>query len=153
MNDEIKEILDFDFESQGERIEINEYERNILKDYITNLQDKVEWYENIEINKTIDKFRLEHNKEIKRLNEENERLKKALCKDNIVSKCKYDYLKRQKEGLELDLSCIKDYKSRVDKAIEYINKYPCETWYYAKDRQLILRQDELLNILQGVGKE
>ena len=46
-----------------------------------------------------------------------------------------------------------DYKSRIEKAIEYINKYPCETWYYAKDRQLILRQDELLNILQGVGKD
>ena len=44
MNDEIKEILDefmnFDFNSQGERIEINEYERNILKDYITNLQQE-----------------------------------------------------------------------------------------------------------------
>ena len=40
MKDEIKEILDFDFESQGERIEINEYERNILKDYITNLQEE-----------------------------------------------------------------------------------------------------------------
>ena len=40
MKDEIKEILEFDFESQGERIEINEYERNILKDYITNLQEK-----------------------------------------------------------------------------------------------------------------
>lgn len=42
MNDEIKEILEFDFNSQGERIEINEYERNILKDYITNLQEENE---------------------------------------------------------------------------------------------------------------
>lgn len=42
MKNEIKEILEFDFQSQGERIEINEYERDILKDYITNLQDKYE---------------------------------------------------------------------------------------------------------------
>ena len=42
MQEEIKEILEFDFESQGERIEINEYERNILKDYITNLQKENE---------------------------------------------------------------------------------------------------------------
>ncbi len=40
MKEEIKEILDFDFKSQGERIEINEYERDILKDYITNLQER-----------------------------------------------------------------------------------------------------------------
>ena len=42
MNNEIKEILEFDFQSQGERIEINEYERNQIKDYITNLQEKLE---------------------------------------------------------------------------------------------------------------
>lgn len=53
---------------------------------------------------------------------------------------------------DLDMQ-LEDYKSRCEKAIEYINKYPCETWYYAKDRQLILRQDELLNILQGVDKD
>ena len=46
MKDEIKEILEFDFQSQGERIEINEYERNILKDYITNLQQKYEEADN-----------------------------------------------------------------------------------------------------------
>jgi len=42
MKDEIKEILEFDFQSQGERIEINEYERDILKDYITNLEQENE---------------------------------------------------------------------------------------------------------------
>jgi len=46
MNDEIKNILDefmnFDFNSQWEKMEINEYERNILKDYITNLQQENE---------------------------------------------------------------------------------------------------------------
>lgn len=40
MNKEIlNEFINFDFQSQGERIEINEYERDILKDYITNLQE------------------------------------------------------------------------------------------------------------------
>ena len=48
MSDEIKEILDFDFASQGERIEINEYERDILKDYITNLQQENEKLKNLE---------------------------------------------------------------------------------------------------------
>ena len=46
MNDEIKNILDefmnFDFNSQWEKMEINEYESNILKDYITNLQQENE---------------------------------------------------------------------------------------------------------------
>jgi hypothetical protein len=40
MNESIKEILEFDFETQGDRIEINEYERNILLNYITNLQEE-----------------------------------------------------------------------------------------------------------------
>ena len=46
MSEEIKEILEFDFQSQGERIEINEYERDILKDYITNLQEENERLKN-----------------------------------------------------------------------------------------------------------
>lgn len=74
MKDETKEILDkldYIISRTEDDILVNDYGIEV-ENYITNLQDKVEWYENIEVNKTIDKFRLEHNKEIKRLNKENE---------------------------------------------------------------------------------
>ena len=88
------------------------------------------------------------------LQEENERLKEALCKDNIVSKNKYDCLKRQKENLELRLSCIKDYKSRNEKAISLLKEAGCydeETKTFCDDVWEEL--PELLNILQGEDKE
>ena len=107
MNDEIKEILEFDFESQGERIEINEYERNILKDYITNLQ------------------------------EENERLKLELSgyREAIFRNDK--------------LLGLQDYKSRCEKAIEYIEKNTIDTTFYIDfDGEI----KYVLNLLKGDNK-
>ena len=44
MNDEIKEILSFDVNADYKRLSIDEI--TILKDYITNLQEKINQYEN-----------------------------------------------------------------------------------------------------------
>ena len=49
-------------------------EGQLLLSYIEQLEDKINWYENIDINKTIDKFRVEHNKEIKELHNKIEQL-------------------------------------------------------------------------------
>ena len=60
---EIEEILEFDFETQGERIEINEYERNEIKDYIINLEQ-----ENKQLKETINKateYTKEHTDKLK----------------------------------------------------------------------------------------
>jgi hypothetical protein len=76
MTNEIKEILDylkddsmFIDDEDGIRKEITLDESNLLLDYITNLQDKLKWYENIDPNKTIDKFRYEQNMKVKNLQE------------------------------------------------------------------------------------
>ena len=73
---EIKEILE-ELENMYEISELEEQVNNInkIRDYIINLQqenqslkeqleenkDKINWYENFEINKTIDKLRIKHN--------------------------------------------------------------------------------------------
>ena len=40
---------------------------------------------------------------------------------------------------------------RLADGIDYIEKHPTETWWYAKEgkRELVLCQEELLNILEG----
>lgn len=66
MNDEIKEILDYLKIKNGTiGSELSYKETHLLLDYITNLQQKVEYYEGFEINKTIDKIRLQNNREYK----------------------------------------------------------------------------------------
>mgnify|MGYP003300580292 CR=1 FL=1 len=88
MKDEIKEILEFDFQSQGERIEINEYERDILKDYITNLQNKLE-----EKNYLYNKLDTESKYAITNLQEELEGYKQE--RERILNKL--DYVKKNKD--------------------------------------------------------
>ena len=56
-------------------------EQKILLDYITNLQDKLKWYENIDPNKTIDKFRLEQNMKVKNLQQRIDKAIKKIEKD------------------------------------------------------------------------
>ena len=116
-------------------------------DYITNLQDKVEWYENIEANKTIDKFRLEHNKEIKMLQEENERLKELIDCDNEEYDIQEMIINQQKsELLEKE-----DYKSRIERATNYIKVQQkiFRDYDIVSENQL----KNLLEILQGDGKD
>lgn len=87
---------------------------------------------------------------ITNLQEENERLKNALCSDNIVSKNKYNHLKKIKESLELEISTIKDfqglyidYKSRINVALRIIEE---KRGYYDIP-------DELEKVLKGSDKE
>ena len=77
---EIKEILE-ELENMYEISELEEQVNNInkIRDYIINLQqenqslkkqleenkDKINWYENFEVNKTIDKLRIKHNNQQK----------------------------------------------------------------------------------------
>ena len=80
LKEEIKEILE-ELENMYEISELEEQVNNInkIRDYIINLQqenqslkeqleenkDKINWYENFEINKTIDKLRIKHNNQQK----------------------------------------------------------------------------------------
>ena len=81
LKEEIKEILE-ELENMYEISELEEQVNNInkIRDYIINLQqenqslkeqleenkDKINWYENFEINKTIDKLRIKHNNQQKK---------------------------------------------------------------------------------------
>ena len=156
MNNEIKEMIE-----QMESIAITSKDKNGIKvdgyglqqnelkmflDYITNLQQKEQ----------------EHKKINGELREENSKLEIAL--QNLQE----DYDKRIEENERLkndveDISCshfslfksYEDYKSRCEKAIEYINKNKkVVSKYEAKDTRLPLGTfmwgvDNLLNILQN----
>lgn len=67
------------------------YGEELYKEYLERenkeLKQKVEYYENFEINKTIDKIRIENNKRFKEQQEENERLNKAF--DNLEDVIRY----------------------------------------------------------------
>lgn len=142
MKDEIKEILDklrSDDYYEKEYQKSAYYERDLkkLEDYITNLQEKVEnqRQELVSLNDRL--------KEVKKSNgflkQENERLKEnAIHNDKVVDKAKWNEM---------------IYKSRIEKAIEYINNNS-----YFKDnvvKTMIFKDysSNLLNILQGVGKD
>ena len=144
MNDEIKEIL--------EQLEIvvnkplpmlilaPEYTK-ILLDYITNLQQKVEWYESIEENKTIDEFRLKINNMITNLQQENDY-----------------YFKKNNELSTLNTSLRNardDYKSRVEKASEDIKDiFKDEKWYENYEyNDLENALKNVLNILKNGSEE
>ena len=102
MNDEIKEIL--------ESLQYNDYigtnDKRKLRDYITNLEQenqelksKLECYENgVYFSSKVDE-----------LERENERLK--------------EQVKREVEVRDYEVSLKEDYKSRIEKAVEYIKKY------------------------------
>ena len=124
MNDEIREILDYfrKYATIRENTMISE-----IKDYITNLQ------------------------------QENQKLKEKLnCKEYfsstmpedtefvILTKNNYD---RQQKDIQLELI---DYKSRVDKAVEYIKEHiRIDDEYPAYMEMLVEERDNLLNILQN----
>ena len=71
-----------------------EYDKETLRDMVLELQeenkDKINWYENFEINKTIDKLRIKHNNQqkefIKYLENEKDRLARVCsntCEDKF----------------------------------------------------------------------
>lgn len=165
MNDEIKEILD-NFEKYEARYKLHNEtqfiityrEIQILLDYITNLQQR-----SVDIG--------EYNTLVNEYNEifkENKNLKSQLkgtthCYDEEEYKNLQQENERLKEDLKgqekLTLSYCKseqDYKSRCEKAVEYINenkhlsmfadcREPEEDWNY----DLECSANDLLNILQN----
>ena len=106
-------------------------------------------------------LRLEQRKDIKRLLDEMdradeviknqffkiERLNKVLEKGNRVSLAKYNRLKCEKEQLELTLSVNKDYRARIDKAIEMIDLIKPELWNISN--KMTYKLIDIKNILQG----
>ena len=97
LKEEIKEILE-ELENMYEISELEEQVNNInkIRDYIINLQqenqslkkqleenkDKINWYENFKINKTIDKLRLKHNIQQKEIIEYmNKTIEELQCDD------------------------------------------------------------------------
>lgn len=160
MNDEIKQILiqlEYFIEEGYEYyndIKLNKNQMKQLLDYITNLQqelqeanDSVEWWSNRynAVVKNCD----ETIKKMIALGEENERLK-----EENNNKAMNDYAHAIDESWYREL--YDDYKSRCEKAIEYINKNkhlsmfadcrePEEDWNY----DLECSANDLLNILQN----
>jgi regulator of replication initiation timing len=146
MNNEIKKILE-DFKNDVENnlfIEVRGLYYEPLLDYITNLQTIEREYSTI----------LSENAE---LQQENERLKEELnCKEYfsstmpedtefvILTKNNYD---RQQKDIQLELI---DYKSRCEKAIEYIQN---NMQYDDNIDDNWIMTNDLLNILQNRSEE
>ncbi len=140
MNDEIKEILDEPKILQlsyGCYISLNDYFK--LRDYITNLQQENEGW--AMIFDTFSKRPYAH----KYLEEK----RKELGNDKII-------------GLDSEMiyKDYYDYKSRIDKAVEYIKEHPTDMWYSVekpnedfREVKIIKHQEVLLNILQGENDE
>ena len=138
MTNEIKEILDY----IDDRIIPNE-KWEAVKDYITNLQqyynDNVNKYEELLVKYS---DLQEENERYKRIFEGKERFSKIMPDDTdfiILSKTDYD---RQQDDIELVLI---DYKSRNEKAIEFIGN-PLDN-YWEQEAQYLLK------ILQGDDKD
>ena len=102
MNDEIKEILDFLDDDNRERpFEISNHDLKILRDYITNLQQKYESSQITLANEWKKKLDLE---------EENKHLENQIA-----------MLKQQNNSIT---TIGLDYKSIINKAVEFIETNP-----------------------------
>ena len=162
MNDEIKEILAY-FEKYVKTTYMHDSEPmlnwkdlKIVLDYITNLQQ-----ENQELNKENEKWWAiikDNEQEIKdlclensKLEQENERLKETI-KENTV-------LVKDENGnyQECNINPL-DYKSRIEKAVEYLKERESNTDEYIKTINMsrncyIIEQEEVIDILNGRSDE
>ena len=126
MTEEIKEILDtirvlVEQSPNKGSYGISHKKWKLLLDYITNLQDKL-----YSTNQVV--------KELLDIQEENEKNKK-------YSDFYKDMTDKWKDMSDVLKKICEDYKSRIEKAIEYINTH-----------YLNANEPELLNILQGDDK-
>ena len=141
MNIEIKEILDL----LKYCVDKNEYleEPNMknwkpLLDYITNLQQEIEKLNDDKRGMLVQLYKANDEKD--KIKQENERLKERVA-----------YLKRSNNrredtiiGLRFEVAEQEDYKSRCEKAIEYIKDFRTEDY-------ILVGKNSLLNILQNRG--
>ena len=132
LKEEIKEILE-ELENMYEISELEEQVNNIhkIRDYIINLQqenqslkkqleenkDKINWYENFEINKTIDELRIKHNNQQKKFIDylENEIYSIEPKGTGINYNCEYDS--------EEDYINAMEEQSKLNTFKEILSKY------------------------------
>ncbi len=169
MNNEIKEILER-IKTYPEKLYcLSEKEKRILLDYITNLQQENEYLKLSNPEMNIEHFRIinENKRKIdnlrkqnKDLQQENERLKQEYI--NVRNYIKMRNVSTEVEdkallyNIELENINKKkylDYKSRCEKAIEYINNHK-EPLHHSFDEPdcdywIATNPDVLLNILQN----
>ena len=152
MNDEIKELIEELKDCYGIAMPKQEYFGDIkgIEDYITNLEEELEEYKDTETYSK--RFLYKANKD--RLNanlellQENERLKTKAKEQSLLL---IDYQDMEQK--------LENYKSRIEKAVEYIEQYDghIEGYYYSKEHKRFLVEenvkDELLNILNGRSDE
>lgn len=146
MKDEIKEILEGlnHISNSGENasIEFNSKDCKLLSNYITNLQEELK-SANESITWWTNRFNAVE-KENKKLKETNVYCNRTDCIGRIKDSRKYDSVYQEKE----------DYKSRIDKAIEYLtdkNREFSEDCYYKVCE--LTETEDLLNILNGSDKD
>lgn len=155
MNDEIKEIIEYkiNFLTKSLNIGIPTKNRryfNDIKDYITNLQQ-----ENERLKAKYDNNK-SHEINYKYFTTLYSKATKDIVIDDLVYKCEdLDNLKQSYEKLYIEKE---DYKSRCEKAIEYINVSIEEGNYFEDDiatdiseptYDKYVNSNSLLNILQN----
>ena len=115
------EMLKSDFETQHELTKKYAEENQELKKQLEENKDKINWYENFEINKTIDKLRIKHNNQQKEFIEylENEIYSIEPKGTGINYNCEYDseedYINAMEEQSKLDTfkEILSKYKSII----------------------------------------
>ena len=153
MNNEIKEILE-ELENMYEISELEEQVNNInkIKDYITNLQQKIEQYENPD-DMTLFYMWLDAKAKdkMKELQQENHELKSKLeCYENGA------YYSSKVDELEQENERLKEWKEDLLKenielenirkeAVEYMQDFIFEPLLVQEDRKLIMFNENLRN--------
>ena len=160
MNDEIKEILDYwkfyiNEPNNYKLLNVHFDEIKKVLDYITNLQQAVEVKnerikEEQQEKERYIKFYNELNIWNKELQQENERLKELNKNASKVCMAEHRYGVDKAEE-------ARDYKSRCEKAIEYIkksidNSQPFYEYLFGDENGKVENLDILLNILQNGGE-
>lgn len=135
MNKEIKEVIDFlkICVREEAHFSINRENSKILLDYITDLQLQLE-------DRAYEQLKVSH----KKLQEENERLKEK--NKRIFANVNDDQLLRSNA---MNYAEAQDYKSRCEKALEYIKEKQKIQYKFALSH---IECDELESILQGSDK-
>ena len=146
MKDEIKEIL----EEVNKIIDNTSYNEDFtyfqtshiskLLDYITNLQQKIEKLENDKRGMLVQLYKA---------NDEKDKLKEKI-KHYEKTQTFGDYVK--------EVNLLVDYKTRNEKAIEFVNEFIQEDYYEKLDEYIThftwnTTKEDLLNKLQGVDKD
>ena len=106
-------------------------------------------YENgLKVNQNTEKYRTELETKYVILQQENERLKEDIRQDKVQFEC-FELAQEcdnRQDKIDLLTNQLKDYKSRCEKAIEYIKMYKCDYYPYELTDSAIRN---VLNILNG----